>query len=237
MLYSFRKKLAAFILNPRGYLFDSRTESAPTPCVNLAGDRQIEWGWCLANMRPPEASGLICIDFGPGHASYLGLGAHMLGYRVIAVDLTRHPRHYLLPDAEWRQGDALEMEMPEKADLLLNCSTIEHVGLPDSYGNAAVEDGDLRMMNKLQEWMLPQGMHLCTVPVGVDAVYPGKHRVYGEKRLPRLLNGWHVEHSQYWCKNSENQWENTPQDIALRNESQPGLYGLGLFILRTKAVD
>ena len=106
------------------------------------------------------------------------------------------------------QGDILELPLEEGGfDLVLNCSTVEHVGLSGRYGvSEQQDDGDLTAMTRLRALMKPGATMLLTVPVGRDGVFLPLHRVYGKKRLPRLLEGFQVEHSEFWVKDSENRW-------------------------------
>jgi hypothetical protein len=80
---------------------------------------------------------------------------------------------------------------------------------------------------------------LLTVPVGQDAVFMPVHRVYGVKRLPRLLDGFEVQEEMFWVKDSENRWFASDKESALRfpasgNSTDPSLvlYGLGCFVLK-----
>ena len=73
---------------------------------------------------------------------------------------------------------------------------------------------------------------LLTVPAGKDAVFLPLERVYGEERLPRLLDGFECSAEQYWTKASENLWHEVDRKEALAFEARVGLYALGLFVLR-----
>jgi hypothetical protein len=80
---------------------------------------------------------------------------------------------------------------------------------------------------------------LLTVPVGVDAVFAPLTRVFGERRLPRLLAGYQVEDETYWVKDAHNRWVKADRETALAFESSAGswnplqnVYALGCFVLR-----
>jgi 2-polyprenyl-3-methyl-5-hydroxy-6-metoxy-1,4-benzoquinol methylase len=207
------------------------------PVVNLLGDRDIEWSWIASQMPsgPGEA-----LDFGPG-SSHLGLIAAQRGFNVTAVDLEPVQWPYVHPQLRFVQGDILKLSLPkEHFDLVINCSTIEHVGLAGRYGVTEDRpDGDLEAMARLRELMKPGGVMLLTIPVGQDAVFAPLCRVYGAQRLPRLLEGYIVEKEVFWVKGSENRWTLCNKETALNFEASAGswnalqnVYALGGFILR-----
>lgn len=199
---------------------------------NLLGDRSIEWSWIAANM--PHGSG-EALDLGPG-GSDLGLIAARQGFNVIALDLQTVHWPYRHSQLRFVQGDILTIPFPnDHFDLVINCSTVEHVGLAGRYEvTESRPDGDLEAMARLRLLMRPMGKMLVTIPVGVDAVFMPLHRVYGRERLPKLLDGYTVEKEEYWTKNDENVWVLTSKEDALAREPQKLSYGLGCFVLRRR---
>ena len=197
---------------------------------DLSGDREIEWTWVAA--RIPQGPG-EALDFGCG-GSDLGIAAAHHGYRVTAVDLGPVEWPYRHERLSFLQGDILELELGEdRFDLVLNCSSIEHVGLTGRYGvTNARPDGDLDAMARLRALMRPGGLMLLTVPAGSDSVFPPWHRVYGSGRLPKLLSGFTVERREFWLKNAENRWALSDEQTVLASPSRERLYGLGCFALR-----
>ena len=198
--------------------------------LDLMGDRYVEWSWIASQMpsEPGEA-----LDFGPGGSS-LGLMAAQRGFDVTAVDLEPVIWHYIHPGLRFVKGDILKLPLPgAHFDLVINCSTVEHVGLVGRYGVIhSRPDGDLEAMSRLRDLMKPDGIMLLTIPVGCDAVFMPLHRVYGSERLPKLLSGYVVENEQYWVKNDRNEWVLIDRQGALMKEPQERLYGLGCFVLR-----
>lgn len=211
-----------------------RWAAGPGHGLNLLGDRDVEWSWVSAQMPsgPGEA-----LDFGPG-GSHLGLIAAHHGFNVTAVDLQTVQWPYEHPQVRFIMGDILKLPLPEgHFDLVINCSTVEHVGLSGRYGVTENQpDGDLEAMARLRRLLKPGGSMIVTVPVGVDAVFAPLHRVYGLQRLPRLLEGYIVELEEYWVKNDENRWVLTDKQDALSKEPQERLYALGCFVLRRPGV-
>jgi SAM-dependent methyltransferase len=205
---------------------------------NLAGDRDIEWSWISAHMPsgPGEA-----LDFGPG-GSYLGLVAAQRGFNVTAIDLEPVHWPYLHPQLRFMQENILKLTLPkEHFDLVINCSTVEHVGLVGRYGvTKNWPDGDLEAMARLRDFMKPGGVMLLTIPVGQEAIFAPLSRVYGSQRLPQLLNGYRIEKAVFWVKDAENRWVLCDRDTALNFKASAGswnplrnVYALGCFVLKS----
>lgn len=197
---------------------------------DLSGDREIEWSWVAA--RIPQGPG-NALDFGCGE-SPLGIVAAQRGFQVTGVDLGPVAWPYRHERLSFVQGDILDLSFGDRRfDLVLNCSTVEHVGLPGRYGvTEARAQGDLDAMARLRELMKPGGLMLLTVPAGSDAVFAPWHRVYGSQRLPKLLEGFAVESREYWIKDGENRWVLGDEATVLAAPSRERLYGLGCFALR-----
>ncbi len=214
-----------------------RTKTNSPRDLNLLGDRDIEWSWVTSQMPsgPGEA-----LDFGPG-GSHLALIAAQRGFNVTAVDLEPVHWPYVHSGLRFIRGDILKLPLPkEHYDLVINCSTVEHVGLAGRYGVTENRpDGDLEAMVRLRELMKPGGVMLLTIPVGQDAVFAPLCRVYGKERLPRLLDGYIVQKEAFWVKDRENRWVQADKETALNFEASAGswdplqnVYALGCFVLR-----
>jgi hypothetical protein len=139
------------------------------------------------------------------------------------------------------QGDILKLPLPkEHFDLVINCSTVEHVGLVGRYDiTESCSDGDLEAMARLRELMKASSIMLLTIPVGQDAVFAPLCRVYGEKRLPSLLDGYIVEKEVFWVKDQKNHWALCDKETALTFKASASswdplqnVYALGCFVLR-----
>jgi len=201
------------------------------PVPNLAGDRDVEYSWIAANI--PEGPGKA-LDFGSGK-SWLGLLASRKGFETITFDLQEISWPYLHPQLKFIKGDILEKNKfpPQSFDLILNCSSIEHVGLTNRYGvTKRNSEGDLETMKILRNLLNSGKVMLLTVPVGKDAIFEPMHRVYGKKRLTKLLAEFEIIKKEFWIKNKDNQWETVSEEKALTEETKPYYYGLGLFVLK-----
>jgi SAM-dependent methyltransferase len=201
---------------------------SPADRRTLAGDREIEWTWTLAHVR--REPGRI-LDFGSGNGM-MALGAAFAGNDVVAVDLEPEQYAFHPSGIEYVQGDLNELELePGAFDQILNCSTVEHVGLAGRYGSPDDPDGDLRAMENMARLLKPDGSMILTIPVGQDAVHRPLHRIYGGERLPRLLEHWAIGEERYWAKPRDDRFEPVARDDALAVTGSASYYALGLFVV------
>ena len=138
------------------------------------------------------------------------------------------------------KGDLLSIPFNESSfELVINCSTVEHVGLIGRYG-VSIEnsDGDISAMARLKFLMTPSARMVMTIPVGVDKVYSPLHRIYGKIRLPLLLKGFEVLEESFWLKDDNNRWVMVDRETALSfvtdassENALENIYGLGCFLL------
>lgn len=210
--------------------------------LSLWGDRDVEWSFVSANM--PRQGGKA-LDFGSGN-SYMSLLAAFHGFRVIALDLEAQNFPWQHSMANFVQGDLFKMDFPKNYfDLIINCSTIEHVGLVGRYSvKENHPDGDLEAMAYLKQLMKPDGVMLLTIPVGQAALFTPLCRVYGRQRLPHLLAGYIVEKEVFWVKDSQNHWVLCDKETTLNFAASVGswdalqnVYALGCFVLRTPSAE
>src|SRR5207302_2103075 len=118
----------------------------------LEGERDVEWAWTLAHVH--GGPGRV-LDFGSGNGM-MALGASFAGNETIAVDLEQEQYLFRGHNVEYRRGDFNKLEFePKSFDQILNCSSIEHVGLSGRYGSPEDPDGDLRAMAKLAGLLKP----------------------------------------------------------------------------------
>ena len=202
--------------------------------INLQGDRDIEWSWVASQI--PQINFGRALDFGCG-PSYMGLVAARKGFDVIGVDIQVLKIPYVHKNFKFINGDVLDQFSSEQFDLIINSSSIEHVGLRGRYGESVNKpDGDLDVMWKLQNLLKKGGLMLLTIPVGQDTVFYPLNRVYGRIRFPQLTRGYNIEKEEYWAKDRQNRWILSSKENALnfhaKWDSNEKVYALGLFVLR-----
>ena len=202
-----------------------RLEKASGP--TLQGDRSVEWSFCFARLVDGPGSTL---DFG-ADIGLLSLAAAQRGHDVIALDRLPPALEFEHERVTAVQADILERPLADRRfDQVLNCSSIEHVGLAGRYGSRERPDGDLEAMGILRELLALEGRMILTIPVGRDLVCQPLHRIYGRHRLPRLLDGYEIEEEQFWAKDTV--WSTTERDHALATRGSRSFYSLGMFVLR-----
>jgi len=196
--------------------------------LDLSGDRAIEWSWVIANL-PIEPSNIL--DFG-SVGSILSVSAYRLGHKVTSIDL--QDVEYEIDPIKYIQSDISDIDFKnEKFDLIINCSTIEHVGLEGRYGSKDLLDGDIEVMHKLSRLMHKDSKMILTIPIGLDDCYKPFHRIYGEERLPMLLKDFQIFVEEFWDKSSQtNKWRKTSKEKAFIVKGNERYYALGLFILK-----
>ncbi len=210
--------------------------SAPIT-IDIAGERNVEWSFLSAEI--PEGPGQA-LEFGC-EQGYMSLVTAQRGLHVIANDLEPQQFYWEHPAVEFVQGDFLKLDLPQDHfDLIINCSSIEHVGVAGRYGiTVDDDDGDIDVMRRIEQVLKPGGKLLMTGPCGKDDVLAPWCRVYGPKRLSRLFGNLRIEREVFWEKNALNQWIECDRQTALsfqpRNHiSNPHAcaYNLGCFVLR-----
>jgi Caenorhabditis protein of unknown function, DUF268 len=173
------------------------------------------------------------LDFG-ADVGFLSLAAAQRGHDVVALDRMPSALEYRHPRVTSVQGDILERPLGgRRFDQIINCSSVEHVGLAGRYGSFDDPSGDLKAMAIMRDLLSAGGRMIMTIPVGRDLVCEPLHRIYGQERLPRLLEGYAVEEAQYWRRDpAASAWVELERDDALWTEGSAWFYALGLFVLK-----
>jgi SAM-dependent methyltransferase len=193
----------------------------------LRGEKELDYGWVAANVGhgPGLALDVGCVN------SPLSSILASLKYQVVGIDL-RDDIPYELKKFSLIQGDFNKVEfVPASFDLVVLCSTVEHIGLAGRYDNPDVPDGDLIAMEKVGSILKHDGRCILTIPAGLDGVYSPWHRVYGSERLPKLLRGFDVVKSRFFVKRERNKWRETDEGTALSYQGNAFRYALGQFLL------
>jgi SAM-dependent methyltransferase len=150
---------------------------------------------------------------------------------VVAFDRLPSSLDYSHPKVRHVEADILTHDFgDERFDQIVNCSSVEHVGLGGRYGSFDNEDGDLDAMRVMRGLLADGGRMILTIPVGRDLIVAPQHRIYGERRLPRLLEPFESAEEQYWRKEGRH-WVQCDRTAALDTEGSASFYSLGLFVL------
>lgn len=163
----------------------------------------------------------------------LGLAAAMRGHDVVALDRMPSELQFQFPPVTHHSADILDLPLAEERfDQIINCSTVEHVGLSGRYDSTDSPDGDLRAMEILAAMLASGGQMILTIPVGRDGVFSPYHRVYGRDRLPALLRPFSTLEEQWWLKDmAQRAWVPGNRERALDQPGSESAYALGLFVL------
>jgi hypothetical protein len=205
----------------------SRRLTAAPGGATLEGDRWVEWSFCMARMADGEGT---TMDFG-ADLGFLSLSAAQRGHTVVALDREDIPLLYAHERVSRVTADILDRPLAGgRFDQIVNCSSVEHVGLGGRYGSGEATDGDLEAMGIMADLLADGGRMILTIPVGRDGVFSPQHRIYGEQRLPRLLERYDTIEEQYWAKDGP-EWRPVERAVALATEGSESFYSLGLFVL------
>lgn len=193
----------------------------------LRGEKDLDYGWVAANARHGigKALDVGCINspVSPILATF--------GYDVIGIDL-RPDIHYELKNFQFIRGDFLDMSFPKHFfDVVVLCSTVEHIGLTGRYGNKDVLDGDLIAMKKVLDILKSDGICILTIPVGIGGIFKPWHIVYGENRFSKLVSGFKITKSRYFVKEVRGKWYETNQEMAFDFQGDETKYAIGQYVL------
>lgn len=76
-------------------------------------------------------------------------------------------------------------------EVCVSISSFEHDGL-GRYGDPINPNGDIEAMQSVRKALKDDGIFFLAVPIGADKLVWNAHRIYGFKRLEKLLDTWAV---------------------------------------------
>jgi hypothetical protein len=76
-------------------------------------------------------------------------------------------------------------------DMIISYSSIEHSGL-GRYGDILDPNGDLNTVKSIHANLKNDGLFILGVPIGLDTLVWNANRIYGEKRLPMLIQNFEI---------------------------------------------
>lgn len=125
----------------------------------------------LGSQRPTYES--VCLEFGAKHCT-------VIDFQPITI-----PKYERYTTMTLDEFDAKPMQF----DAAFSISSFEHDGL-GRYGDPLRPNGDLDMMKKMTCILKPGGLLFLSVPIANDKIVWNMHRLYGQIRLPLLLQHW-----------------------------------------------
>jgi len=140
--------------------------------------------WLYQALEKYPVKGLSVCLIGSTFPWYEGM---MITYGAARIDVSEYSDRSLEhPKLSYLKPDEIE---GNQWDMCVSISSFEHDGL-GRYGDPIDPDGDLKAMKAMKKVVKPGGLMLLAVPVGRDLIVFNRHRVYGEHRLPLLLEEW-----------------------------------------------
>lgn len=125
----------------------------------------------MGSQRPTYEA--VCLAFG---------GSHCTTIDFQPIIIPKYDRYTTMTLAEYDKN-------PQQFDAAISISSFEHDGL-GRYGDPLRPNGDLEMMQKMKCVIKPGGILYLSVPIALDKVVWNMHRIYGQIRLPLLLQHW-----------------------------------------------
>jgi len=220
---------------------------------DISGSDALGQAWFMLKLKHLE--GRTILDFGSGSEAGFGRILARHGFDVICIDIAPPKIPKKLSNLRYMQGDFLDLFpespvgiamdssnmikwaniLPFGVDVIVNLSSIEHAGLAGRYGSKNDPEQDLKIMKIMKQYINPDGFQLLHIPIGIDDTIGYYHRIYGKKRLPKLLEGWEIEDEAYWRKNDDNLYIQTDKETCLEEKatySIPHYYAVGCYKLR-----
>jgi hypothetical protein len=158
--------------------------------AGVTSERLVEYDFVSRNLLPKTTRAMI-VDIGSG-GSALASSISNFGrnFRVLSIDLVQC-------DCDARMDARSTGLRDSVVDQVVCVSALEHVGL--SFG-IRDESGDIKAMKEIFRILKRDGSAIITVPFGSD--HERSHRVYDSKNLAKLIEGFSVARTEFYCHSS-----------------------------------
>lgn len=221
-----KQKLSAVALKAGYCLFGS---DLATP---LRGDRCVEYTFVVKELLKLEQSIYSrVLDIGCAGSPLTPI-VEALGFEVTGIDQLPSPVKF--ENVRYIQDDYLLWKPDNKFNVIILCSTIEHMGLGGRFSSRDVENADVDALAKATEELSEEGILILTLPYGKESIIRPLHRVYNSdgKLLKHALGNFEVISMEFFTLDPDGSW--TASSEAEASEVQPSeyRYALGLFALR-----
>jgi len=224
-IHKFIKRIDKFFHN----LFSLESDPLSNP---LSGDRCIEYAFVVKHMINLNKN-LKVLDIGCS-GSPLTTILHSMGFSYIqGIGLLPSPVQY--ENLKYIQGNFLiSRDLDSSYDVVILCSTIEHIGLKGRYNSPSIRNGDIVVLRRVKELLTSKGILILTVPYGVEKIIMPFHRVYNKRSrmLKYAFKNFEVIAEEYYKNNSHNTWVKCSEQKAASVIPSVDNYALGLFVFR-----
>lgn len=168
-----------------------------------------------------ESTEVSILDVGAAE-SLLSYELATLNYSVTAIDI--RPIAVSHPNLKFVKSDICKPVLPPNSfDCVIALSTLEHIGL-GWYGDEVAENYDVEAVKEINGLLKSEGYFILTVPYGKKALTP-VHRIYDQKSLQRLIDGFDVIKIAYGVRKDDFTWNITDNVIeASDKEHHPNNY-------------
>jgi SAM-dependent methyltransferase len=201
----------------------------------LMGDRCVEYGFVikilgsLGKTRYKSVLDIGCF------ASPLTTIIKEIGFNIDGIDLIPSP--YIYDGVNYIQGDFISVDFKISYDVIVLCSTIEHIGLKGRYGSAEIKEGDIKTLKKVKNILNTDGILILTIPYGIEKTIRPLHRVYNKKSelLKYAYVNFKILQEEFYKKSSQNIWIKCEENEAREVDPSENNYALGLFAFIKKS--
>jgi len=204
----------------------------------LTGDRCIEYAFVIKSLIGLDKNKYKkVLDIGCA-ASPLTTIIKEIGFTVDGIDLLPSP--YIYEGVNYIQGDFLSVELKNSLyDVVVLCSTVEHIGLEGRYGTPSIASGDIKALEKVREVLNHDGILILTIPYGEERTIRPLHRVYNKnsKLIKYAYEKFEILAEEFYKNNSAHVWGKCKEIEARRVVPSEDNYALGLFVFRKKGND
>lgn len=200
----------------------------------LMGDRCIEYGFVIKTLESLDKNRYKSVlDIGCC-ASPLTTIIKEIGFSIDGIDLMPSP--YIYDGINYIQGDFISVDFKISYDVIILCSTIEHIGLEGRYGSSEMKEGDIETLKKVKDILNPDGILILTIPYGIEKTIRPLHRVYNKKSelLKYAYANFKILQEEYYKNNAKNIWIKCEENEAREVNPSESNYALGLFAFTKK---
>ena len=182
------------------------------------------WRWLMDQGR--------VLDFGCA-TSRMPLYLANLGYEVHGLDLRPYPWQH--SNLSFFQANIFDWQPPHPYDMILCISTLEHVGLGAYEGDIVEERADFKALQRLHDWLAPDGQLLLSVPFG-QTTENSMYRVYNHAQLQAVTQSFITKEARYFRRVQDNEWASaTVEEMVTVASPQLPVNGVAILKLQKSA--